>query len=61
MHGIEFLSYLITLYFIIMPSNPVCFLMRDIKGVDLDWKGSGEELGRVEGREAVVRLYCMRK
>lgn len=28
---------------------PVCFLMRERKGVDLDDRGSGEELGGVVG------------
>jgi hypothetical protein len=28
-----------------MSYNAVCFLIRDTKGVDLDERGSGEELG----------------
>ena len=35
------------------------FLMRDRK--DLNGTGGGKELGGVEGREAVFRLYCRRK
>jgi hypothetical protein len=39
------LSYFILYYFIIIPLNPVIFLMRGRKGVDLDGRGEGEELG----------------
>lgn len=31
----------ILFYFISIPLKPVCFLMRDIKGVDLDGRGGG--------------------
>ena len=31
------------------------------RGVDLDERGGGKELRREEGRETVIRLYCMRK
>lgn len=34
--------------------------MRDRKGVDLDGRGGGEELGE-EGRETIVRIYYMRE
>lgn len=27
----------------------------------LDWSGGGEELGEVEGRENVMRTFCVRK
>ena len=37
------------------------FLMRDRKGVDLDGRDGGEELGGVEGEETVICVYCMRK
>lgn len=35
--------------------------MRDGKGVDPDGRGSGKELGGVEGGESVIRVYYMRK
>jgi hypothetical protein len=35
--------------------------MRERKGVHLDRKVGGEELGGVEGRETVFILYCMGK
>ena len=37
------------------------FLMRDRKGVDLDGRDGGEELGGVEGEETVIRIYYVRK
>jgi hypothetical protein len=37
-----------------------CFL-RDRKGVDPDWEGSGEELEVIEGGENVIRIYYVRK
>ena len=37
------------------------FLMKDRKGVDLEERGGGEELGRVEERETIIRKYCLRK
>ena len=35
--------------------------MRDLKGADPGRRGTGEELGGVEGGKTVFRLYCMRK
>jgi hypothetical protein len=35
--------------------------MRDRNGVDLNGKGGVEELGGVEGKESVIRTYCMKK
>lgn len=35
--------------------------MRDRKGVDLEGRGSGEELGGVWGRGTVTRTYGMKK
>jgi hypothetical protein len=35
------------------------FLKRDERGLDLEGRGSGEELGGEEGGETVVRKYCM--
>lgn len=37
------------------------FLMRDRKGMDRDGRRCGEELGDIQGRETVIRIYCMRK
>ena len=37
------------------------FLMRDRKGVDLEGKGGGEELGGINGGKTVIRIYYMRK
>ena len=37
------------------------FLMRDRKGVDLDGRRGGEELGGVEGGETIIRIYYVRK
>lgn len=31
--------------------------MTDRKGVDLDGKGGGQKLGRVEGGKTVIRIY----
>jgi hypothetical protein len=35
--------------------------MRDRKEVTPDGMGGEEELGGAEGRETVIRIYCMRK
>jgi hypothetical protein len=35
--------------------------MRDKRGVDLDGKGSRENLEGVEGREMIIKMYYMRK
>lgn len=42
------LLYFILSHFIIISCKPICFLMREKKGVDSDGRGSGEELGEVE-------------
>jgi len=36
------------IYYIILYYIPVCFLMRNRKGVDLGRRGGGEEVGGVE-------------
>jgi hypothetical protein len=38
----------------------MCFLSKDRKRVVPDGKGVGEELGEVEGRDTIVRKYCMK-
>lgn len=46
--AIFLLIYLIVL--LLYVRNPfVCCLMRDIMGLDMDWKGSREKMGKVEG------------
>lgn len=35
--------------------------MRARKGVDLDVRGDGEDLEGVEGREAIIRISCLKK
>lgn len=35
--------------------------MRDSKGVDLDGRGCGEQLGLVEGGITIIRIYYMSK
>lgn len=34
--------------------------MRDRKVVDLDWKEGEQELRGVEGRETIIKMYCVR-
>lgn len=31
------------------------------KGLDLDWRADGEELGKKEGEETLIRIYCRKK
>lgn len=38
----------------------VCFLTRERKGVDLDGRGSREDLGVAGERETIIRLYYMK-
>jgi hypothetical protein len=35
--------------------------MRDRKGMDLNGRGGGEELGGSEGGETVIEIYYVRK
>jgi hypothetical protein len=35
--------------------------MREIKGIYLDRRRVEEELGRIKGRETMMRIYCMQK
>lgn len=37
----------------------VLLLMRDRKGVDLEVRGAGEELGREKGEETVISAWCI--
>lgn len=47
----------ISFYFIIFPLMPVCFLMIDKMGVNPNERGSGKELGGLEGVETVIEIY----
>lgn len=47
--------------FIIIPEKPVCFLMRDRKGENLNGRGDRKELEGEEGRETKIRIYYVRK
>jgi len=39
-----------------------CYLIRDRKGVDLNWEGwDREELGGIEGGTSTISIYFMRK
>lgn len=54
--------YLIKFYFVMFCCyllKASSFLMKARKGEKLDGRGGWEELGAVEGMEAVFRLYCM--
>lgn len=46
----ELLLYYLIFYFIISPSKPVCFLMRDRIALDLDGRGDRTELREEEER-----------
>lgn len=52
-------SFLFVLFYY-CPSND-CFLRRLRKGVDLEGRRGGEKLEGVEGRETIVRIYCVGK
>lgn len=40
----------------------VCsFLIRNKNGVDSEGKGHVKNLGKIEGRESIIRIHCMRK
>lgn len=38
----------------------ICFLMRDVKVMDLVGRGGGEELGGGEGGKTIIRMYYVR-
>lgn len=52
-------SLLLLLYFTITPWKPVCFLLKDRKGVDLLGRDSGEELGGTEEEETLTYTMCV--
>jgi hypothetical protein len=59
---VMFLFYLICSFFMFGSYLRILyFLMRDIKGIDPEEIGGGEELEEVEGGETVIQLYCMKK
>lgn len=39
----------------------VCFLIKDIKGVELDGRGYRGHRGGIEGGKMVIKTYYMRK
>ena len=45
---------------IIIPWMPICFLMRDRKGMSTDGKEGEEELGGVGRGKTVIRMYGMK-
>jgi hypothetical protein len=45
----------------LLPLRSWFFSKRDKKGVNVDGRGSGEELGGVEGGKTVSWVSCMRK
>lgn len=51
--------YFVIFYYCLLEAD--CFLVRDRKGVDLDGRGYGEELGEAEGGETVIRVYYVKK
>lgn len=56
----DFFSYVL-LYFIrlLFPRMPVGFPMEDSKCVGLGGREGGEELEGVDGREPIIRIYCI--
>ena len=50
-------SHLIS-YFTIIPQKPVCFVMRERKGVDPEGRAGAEELGGAEGEDSVMRYIA---
>jgi hypothetical protein len=58
------LLHLILSYFVISGCDllePYSFVTRDTRGVDLEGKENGENLGGVEGGKTIVGMYYMRK
>lgn len=52
----------ILLYFVLLLSLRSLFFSNERqKGSGSGGNGGGEELGGAEGREALIRIYCMRK
>jgi len=63
-NGFWHLFYPITFNFVILGCYLLVtcsFLVRVVKGLEWDGRGSGVELGEVEGGEAELRMHCMRK
>lgn len=48
--------HFVSLYFIIFPLKPVCFLKRDEMRVNPNERGSGKELGGLKGAEIVIKI-----
>lgn len=54
-HVLVFVSSYYNMFcFIIISLKPICFLLRNKDVVDLNGKGSGEELGGAEGMETII-------
>lgn len=51
-----FISVLYYYYF----QMPVCFLIRNIKNMDLDGRGGWEDLEGAGEEENIMRIYCMK-
>lgn len=56
----SWLSLYIIILFLSSHRSP-CFLMRDRKVVGPNRRGGEEELGVMERKETIIRIYCVRK
>jgi hypothetical protein len=55
-----FLFFIIyTIFFI--PYKNLCFLIKERKGIDLEWRRGRKELGGGNGGVAIIRIYYIRK
>lgn len=48
--------HFISLYFIVFPLKPECFLKRDEMGENPNERGSGKELGGLKVMETVIEI-----
>lgn len=55
---LSYLFYFITFYYCPLAAG---FLMTNRKGVNSNGKCDGKNLGRIVGREIVIRIHCVRK
>lgn len=56
-----FFFFALSYFTLLLSLSICCFLKRDRKGVDLNGRECGEELGEVHGGETVIRIYHMKK
>lgn len=57
----QFVCFWFILFLFYYHSSDAYLFSKERKGTDADGREDGEELGGIEGRETVIRIYCLEK